>query len=91
MGLRTSLAPRTPVETTPATETPPPLSPRQRQVLTLVAEGATNRGIAGRLGVTKDVVDNYLAAAMRRLGARNRTHAVVLAWRRGEIELEEGA
>jgi DNA-binding CsgD family transcriptional regulator len=56
-----------------------PLTPRQLQVLSLVAMGFGNRVVADRLGLTVDTVKTYLRAAMVRLGARTRHEAVVKA------------
>lgn len=56
-----------------------PLTPRQLEVLSLVAMGFGNRVVADRLGLTVDTVKTYLRAAMVRLGAHNRHEAVVKA------------
>jgi DNA-binding CsgD family transcriptional regulator len=61
------------------TEPSIPLTPRQLQVLSLVAMGFGNRVVADRLGLTVDTVKTYLRAAMIRLGARTRHEAVVKA------------
>ncbi|WP_027860756.1 LuxR C-terminal-related transcriptional regulator [Marmoricola sp. URHB0036] len=57
-----------------------PLTPRQREVAALVAEGATNRQIARRLGIADKTVEVHLAQIMARLDVHNRaqvaTHAV---------------
>jgi two-component system response regulator FixJ len=47
------------------------LSPRQREVMYLVAEGLSNKQIALRLGISRRTVENYRAWAMERMGARN--------------------
>lgn len=61
-----------------------PLTPRQLRILRHVAEGRTNREI-GRLlgGVSEDAVKSDLQLARRTIGARDRTHAVVLAHQHG--------
>jgi DNA-binding NarL/FixJ family response regulator len=64
-----------------------PLTPRERQVLELVADGLSNKGIAARLGVSDETVKFHLAAIFGKLGASNRTDAVRLALRRGLIPL----
>lgn len=61
------------------------LSPRQRECLTLVRQGLTSLEIADRLNLSPRTVDQYIAEAGRRLGARNRAHAVAEAFERGEI------
>ena len=55
------------------------LTPREREVLDLVAEGLANVVIAQRLGLTEKTVKNHLHAVFAKLGARNRTEAV-LRW-----------
>lgn len=56
-----------------------PLSPREQQVLTLVAAGTTNRGIAARLNVTEATVKTYLTRIFTKLGVGDRTAAVTTA------------
>jgi DNA-binding NarL/FixJ family response regulator len=57
------------------------LSPRERDVLALLAAGLTNEEIADDLVVTASTVKNHVARIMSKLGARNRTHAAVIATR----------
>jgi DNA-binding NarL/FixJ family response regulator len=52
------------------------LSPRDRQVLDLIAAGATNTEIAARLLLSPHTVKEYASRLYRRLGARNRAEAV---------------
>ncbi|MET8079242.1 helix-turn-helix transcriptional regulator [Streptomyces sp. NPDC005303] len=59
------------------------LAPRELDVLSCVAAGATNAVAADRLGLTAETVKAYLRSAMRRLGARTRGEAVVAARRAG--------
>jgi len=66
---------------------PEPLSPRERQVLTLVAEGATNRRIASRLNVTEATVKTYLTRIFSKLDVDDRTAAVTTALARQLITL----
>jgi DNA-binding CsgD family transcriptional regulator len=47
------------------------LSPRQRAVLDLVADGRSNKQIAGELGITPRTVESHRAIVMRKLGARS--------------------
>jgi DNA-binding NarL/FixJ family response regulator len=51
---------------------------RQRQILMLVAEGATTKEIAARLGVAKSTVDKHVSLLLKRVGAPNRAAAVGL-------------
>ncbi|MGW0710094.1 response regulator transcription factor [Streptomyces sp. NPDC002643] len=59
------------------------LTPRELDVLTSVASGATNAVVAERLGLRPETVKAYLRSAMRKLGAHNRLEAVVAARRVG--------
>lgn len=54
-------------------------TPRQRDVMLLLGEGMSNKEIARDLDLAESTVKIHLAAVYRILGARNRTHAVVLA------------
>lgn len=62
---------------------------RQRQVITLAANGYTNSRIARQLGITPRTVNSSLRLAYRNLGADNRTHAVSLAIRYEEINQDD--
>ncbi len=62
-----------------------PLNERQREVLRLVAEGLSNREIAGRSHLSEYTVKGYVEEILERLGARNRVHAAILATKRGWI------
>ncbi|MER6953531.1 MULTISPECIES: helix-turn-helix transcriptional regulator [unclassified Streptomyces] len=62
---------------------PADLAPRELDVLTCVAAGATNAAAAERLGLRPETVKGYLRSAMRRLGAHTRGEAVVAARRAG--------
>lgn len=55
------------------------LTRRQRQVLDLLAEGCTNREIAGRLGIAEATVKLHVHHILRALGASNRTEAALFA------------
>ncbi len=60
----------------------PVLTTREQQVVRLVAEGLSNKGIAQALRITRHTVKRHIASAMNRLGAANRAHAAVLATQR---------
>jgi DNA-binding NarL/FixJ family response regulator len=64
-----------------------PLTPRESEVLALLAEGLPNKAIALRLGVTEHTAKFHVNAILRKLGAQSRTEAVVLATRRGLLLL----
>jgi DNA-binding NarL/FixJ family response regulator len=61
------------------------LSDREREVLTLLADGSTGGEVAERLVLSPETVRTHVRNAMEKLGARTRAHAVVLAIARGEI------
>jgi DNA-binding NarL/FixJ family response regulator len=63
------------------------LTAREREVLTLVASGNRNRDIADALAITEDTVKVHVKHVMEKLGASDRTQAVVIAVRRGIIHL----
>ena len=64
-----------------------PLTPREVQVLELLAEGLPNKAIAARLGISDQTVKFHVSSISGKLGARNRTDAVRRAVRRGLITL----
>ncbi len=64
-----------------------PLTPREHEVLSLVADGLRNREIAERLGITEHTVKFHLAAVFGKLGATSRTDAVRRGFRLGLIQL----
>lgn len=60
-----------------------PLTPRELEVLELLAEGLPNKVIAGRLGISDQTVKFHVAQITSKLGVANRTEAVRRAIRRG--------
>ena len=64
-----------------------PLTPREREVLDLVAEGMSNRGIAERLGISEHTVKFHVGALLGKLAAATRAELVAIAVRRGLIML----
>jgi DNA-binding NarL/FixJ family response regulator len=63
----------------------PELTDRQRGVLELLAEGATNREIAQQVHLSQHTVKEYVSSLYKKLGARNRADVVRLAQRHGLI------
>jgi DNA-binding NarL/FixJ family response regulator len=60
-----------------------PLTDREREVLTLLAQGATNREIASKLVLTEGTVKNHVSSILGKLQAENRTQAADIARRYG--------
>ena len=64
------------------------LTPREREVLQLIAEGYTNQGIANELYISVKTVEAHKAHIMSKLHARNRTDLIRYAIRKGIVRLE---
>jgi DNA-binding NarL/FixJ family response regulator len=77
-------APPADLDDGPAVES---VTPREIEVLELVAEGLSNKAIAARLGISDQTVKFHLTSLSGKLGALNRTDAVRRAVRRGLITL----
>lgn len=65
--------------------TPGTLSPGEMRVLAVLSEGQPNKGIASVLHVAEPTVKMHVTAICRKLGARNRTQAVLMARERGLV------
>ena len=63
------------------------LSAAEVRVLSLIAEGNSNKEIAARLSLTEDAVKGQVRNILAKLGANDRTQAVTIAVKRGIIEL----
>jgi DNA-binding NarL/FixJ family response regulator len=72
-----------------ATARVPQLSPRERQITHLMAEGRTAEAIGAQLGVSVETVRTHVRHVIRKLQARNRVHAIAIALERGEIALTD--
>jgi two-component system nitrate/nitrite response regulator NarL len=71
----------------PTPREPDRLTPREREVLELLADGLSNRAIAVRLGISAHTVKFHVDALLDKLAARSRTQVVVKAVREGLLEL----
>jgi NarL family two-component system response regulator YdfI len=63
------------------------LTPREREILQLMAEGLQNKQIARRLSISQHTVKFHVASVLARLGAASRTEAVTMGARRGYVTL----
>jgi DNA-binding NarL/FixJ family response regulator len=71
----------------PAAEETAPLTARERQVLSLMAEGAANKAIAWKLGISEHTVKFHVASILTKLNAASRTEAVTVGIRKGLVLL----
>jgi DNA-binding NarL/FixJ family response regulator len=63
------------------------LTPREREILSLMAEGAGNRMIAETLVISENTVRNHVRSVLEKMHARSRTEAVVRAVKAGLVRL----
>jgi len=68
-----------------------PLTVREREVLTWVAQGKSASQISAILHISKRTVDEHAQSALRKLNAANRVHAVAIALREHVIEYHDPA
>lgn len=65
------------------------LSPREREVLSLVTRGKSNKEIAASLDIAEATVKCHVSVILRRLDANDRTQAVLVALQRGIVHIDE--
>jgi DNA-binding NarL/FixJ family response regulator len=63
------------------------LSPRETDVLRLIAAGKANKEIGTQLGLTEQTIKSHVKNILGKLGANDRTHAVTIAVKRGIMDL----
>jgi DNA-binding NarL/FixJ family response regulator len=68
---------------------PPPLTERELEVIRALAQGMSDRQIAGTLGISEKTVRNHTSNIYRKLHIFDRTQAVICAIREGVIDVEE--
>ncbi len=64
-----------------------PLTPRETEILTLMAQGYFNKQIALELSISEQTIKNHITSILRKLDANARTQAVITALKRGLISL----
>ncbi len=64
------------------------LTPREVEVLSLVAKGMANKEIAGKLGAASGTIKMHVQNILGKLEAADRTHAVTIAFQRGILHLD---
>jgi len=64
------------------------LSAREIEVLRSVAAGNSNKIVADDLSISEDTVKGHMKNIMSKLGANDRTHAVLIAMKRGFLEVQ---
>ena len=91
--LATGGAPQAQPQPQPAGEAPPPaaervadLTPRETDILKLLARGLSNKEIADQLFLSEGTVKNYLSSIFSKLHARDRAQAISLALRQGLVD-----
>jgi DNA-binding NarL/FixJ family response regulator len=63
------------------------LTPREIEVLRLIAAGSANKIVGDRLSITEETVKAHVKSILSKLSANDRTHAVTIALKRGIIQL----
>ena len=65
------------------------LTRRETEILNYIANGMSNKRIAGALDISEQTIKNHISSILRKLNANDRAHAVVLAIKHGWITIEE--
>ena len=68
---------------------PEELSPREKEVLLYTARGMTGHRVAAELNITERTVQAHLTSVYNKLGAKNKTEAILIALKRGIIFLDQ--
>ena len=66
-----------------------PLTHREIQILSCIANGSTNKHVAHRLGISEQTIKNHVSAILRKLNANDRAHAVALAIHNQWVTVDE--
>ncbi len=66
-----------------------PLTPRETEILTYMAQGYFNKQIAVELSISEQTIKNHITSILRKLDANARTQAVITALKRGFITLDK--
>ena len=67
------------------------LSPAEIRVLRLIAQGEANKEIASHLSLSEETVKRHVSTILSKLGAKDRTHAAMIGFKRGIIECRSAA
>ncbi len=67
----------------------PSLTTREKEFLTFIASGTSNKDIAARLFISEATVKAHVTSLFSKLGVKSRTEAVVIASRRGLVRLSK--
>lgn len=62
------------------------LSTREIEILRRVASGCSNKIVADKLGISEDTVKGHMKSVLAKLQAKDRTHAVMIAMKRGFLD-----
>ena len=83
------ISPRDVAERLSALKLGPTITPREREVLALIAAGRANKEIAAHLGVSEDTVKRHVSHILEKLDVNDRAQATAEAIRRGIVKTGE--